>query len=130
MSDNNINHQSNNSGYEKSDLRVNKVVIYGVIAVIVFVAIIVFLMDYFVTTREEIVYETVLKPESAALRDLRAREGEILNSYQVLDSVNDVYRIPIERAMKLIAEEDYRDRQKAVGNRSDAGENQTVRKNQ
>jgi hypothetical protein len=57
-------------------------------------------------------YDYVLKPESAPLRDLRAREMETLTTYKVLDPVKSVYRIPISRAMELMADEAYQEQQK------------------
>jgi hypothetical protein len=99
---------SENEGYETRDVNVGKVIAYGVGAIIVLVILIVFALDFFASTREEIIYEAVLKPESALLRDLRARETEELNSYGVLDAQKGIYRIPIDRAMKLMAEEAFR----------------------
>jgi len=97
-------------GCEKRDVSVNKIIITGVIAVIVLIFVVIYLVDLFVATKEKIYYEAVLKPESTALRELRAKETDMLNSYGVIDSAAGIYRIPIERAMKLTAEEAYRDR--------------------
>lgn len=103
------------SGYEKRDVSLNKVILYGVLGIIVLVIALIFIMDYFTAVKEEIVYESVLKPESAALRELQARETEELNSYKLLDAEKKIYRIPIERAKKLLADEAYRERQKTAG---------------
>ncbi len=107
-----------NGGYEKRDINPVKVFLAGLAGVIVIVVLVIFMLSYFTATREEIVYEEVLKPESAALRELRAREEEELNSYAVLDTKKGVYRIPIKRAMELMAEEAYQARLKAGGNGS------------
>jgi hypothetical protein len=96
---------NDNAGYEKRDVNIGKVIAYGVGAIIILVILVVLALDFFVATREEIIYEAVLKPESAELRELRAREAEELNSYAVLDVEKGIYRIPIDRAMKLMAEE-------------------------
>jgi len=99
-------------GYEKRDVNLAKVLIYGFLGVAVVTVVVIFALDYFTAAREAIVYESQLKPESAPLRELRAREEEELNSYAVLDGKKGVYRVPIERAMELTAEEAYRARVK------------------
>jgi len=96
---------TNKKGYETSDINVKKVILIAVAVVLVVIVAIVALNEYFVSLKEEYVYEMVLRPESVTLRDLRAAEDEILNSYKLVDSTAGVYRIPIERAMELMAEE-------------------------
>lgn len=95
-------------GYEKTDINANKVIMFFVLGIIVTVIIVIFLLDYFKAVRDDTVYRAVLQPESAVLRDLRARESEELATYKLLDAENWIYRIPIERAKKLLAEEAYR----------------------
>lgn len=104
-----------NPGYEKKDVSVNKVVLWGVIGVTLLIVFIVFVMDFFVATKEKLVYERQLKPESVEIRELRAREAEILNSYKTIDSAKGIYRIPIERAMQLMADEAYLERRGQSG---------------
>ena len=104
------NHKSDGPGYEKSDVSVGKVLLYGIIGTLVVVVVVIFVMDFYISTQEELVYEAVLSPESASLRELRAREIEVLNTYELLDSAAGTYRIPIDRAMTLIAAEDARER--------------------
>jgi hypothetical protein len=105
-------------GYEKRDVNVLKVILYGVSAIVVVVALVIFMLDYFTATREELVYESVLKPESTALRELRAREEEELNSYAVLDAGKGIYRIPVERAMELMAEQAYQQKREEIQGRN------------
>jgi hypothetical protein len=93
--------------YEKSDVNVRKIVGFT-LAVIAFLAtVLILLNEYFLYSKEELVYETVLKPESVALRDLRAQEEEVLTTYRLLDASKGIYQIPVERAMKLLADEAY-----------------------
>lgn len=96
------------SGYEKADINVNKVILFFVLGVIVTVIILIFLLDYFKAVREDTIYGAVLRPESATLRELRARENEELTTYKIIDADKGIYRIPIERAKKLFAEEAWR----------------------
>ncbi|HWR83689.1 MAG TPA: hypothetical protein VN285_10320 [Candidatus Deferrimicrobium sp.] len=100
------------SGYESRDVNATKIILGGIGIIAVIVVIVVLLAEYFVVVKEEQTYEAVLKPESSALRDLRAREDEMLTSYGVVDSAAGVYRIPVSRAMELLADEAYREKQK------------------
>ncbi len=102
MSENN-----QNPGYEKSDVSVNKIALWGVIGLTLLAIILVFIVDFFVAAKEQLVYETQLRPESVAIRELRAREVETLNSYKVIDSSAGTYQIPIDRAIRLMADEAY-----------------------
>ena len=94
-------------GYEKKDTSARSILIVAVISVVIVVISVILMNELFVATREELVDEMVLRPESAALRDLRAREAATLYSYDVVDSTRGIYRISIDRAMKLMAEEAY-----------------------
>jgi hypothetical protein len=112
MSHHDVPHQTEpeSGGYEKRDVNLTRIFVYGVLGLVALTVVILFSLDYFTAVREEFVYEAVLKPESVPLRELRASEEEELNSYAVLDIEKGLYRIPIERAMELIAEEAYRER--------------------
>ena len=105
----------NNTGYEKRDVSLGRVFLYGILGVIFLVIIIIFVVDQFISVKEEIIYEQVLRPESAALRELRAREIEELDSYKLLNDKDSIYRIPIERAKQLMADEAYREAMKKTG---------------
>ena len=98
------------AGYEKRDIEANKIIAYSAIGVIILAAIIVILYNYFIAEKEEIVYEQTLKPESSLIRDIRAKEEEALNSYKLLDPQRGIYQIPIDRAMQLVAEENFQRR--------------------
>jgi len=105
------------SGYETKDVNILKVVLSGIVGTLILVIMLLYLMDYFTAAKEEMVYEAVLRPESVPLRELHARETEELHSYAVLDQQKGVYRIPIERAMKLMADEAYQKRLVKAKNR-------------
>ena len=108
-------HKQQAEGYETSDVNVTKVVAVGMVVVIVVLLFLVILNEYFIQVKEELVSEQVLTRESATLRDIRAREAEILNAYGVIDQKAGVYRIPIERAMEVYADEAFRQRQNSGG---------------
>ena len=105
MNQNHTPSEHSESGYEKRDVSLGRVFIASGVVVVLLVVIVVLLYEYFVFEKEKQVFESTLAPESLALRELRAREDEELNSYKVLDSTGGVYRIPIERALELVADE-------------------------
>lgn len=104
-------------GYEKRDVNLRNLSIITVIIVVTIVAISVGLYDYFTGVKEELLYETQMKPQSIELRELRAREAEALGSYAVIDSSAGQYQIPIERAIELVADEAFRDSIESVRER-------------
>lgn len=104
----------NKAGYEKRDVSTTRLIVFGILGIIVVVIVIIFIMEVFTATSERLVEEMVLKPQSAAIRELRARETEELNSYKLLDAENSIYRIPVDRAIELMADEAYREKQKSI----------------
>ena len=96
-------------GYERRDVNIRAIFIVGVVIVLVITVFLVFLKDVFVLNKEQMMFDYVLKPESAALRDVRARDLEVLTTYKLLDPAKKIYRIPITRAMELLADEAYRE---------------------
>ena len=104
--------QATDSGYEKRDINPRMIFLVGAVIVIVIAVFLIVLKDVFVLNKEQMMDDYVLKPESAPLRDLRARETETLTTYKLLDPVRGVYRIPVSRAMELMADEAYRNQQK------------------
>lgn len=93
------------SGYEKQDVNVTKLVIIGLAVVLFLVVSFVFLNEYFLYEKEIVVQEQVLSQPSVRLEDLRAVEDSLLTSYQLIDTTKQIYRIPIDRAMELMAAE-------------------------
>ena len=101
----NTKNNKNNAGYEKRDVNIFMVIGLSVVFVALLIVILIFLIDYFVDTKEQMVYETQLKPESVDLKSLIAAEKEELTSYKILDTERGIYRIPIDRAMELLVKE-------------------------
>jgi len=93
-----------NPGYEKRDVNIKKLVLWGIVGIVIVVISLVALVEYFLITKEDYYYQAVEKPRSQELMELRERETRELNSYELLDEEKDIYRIPIQRAMELIAE--------------------------
>ena len=69
---------------------------------------VILLDSFFSIAKENEVYEAVLKPVPADVREMRAKEQEKLNSYGKVEGTNGVYHIPIDRAMQLLAEENFK----------------------
>lgn len=101
---------NNSSGYETKDVNITKVILYGFGGIALLAVLVILVFDWFSAAREKAIYEAQLKPESLALRQLRAREAELLHSYAVIDPKKGMYRIPIDRAMEILAEESYKKR--------------------
>lgn len=105
------NHQPDASaGYEKKDINVNKILIATVLIVIFLVVSVLFVDEIFVHEKEQLIIDVVLKPVSITLRDLRAKEDEVLSSYKLLDPQKGIYQIPLERAIKVYADEAFANR--------------------
>jgi hypothetical protein len=100
-------HGSGSSGYETRDVNVTKIALYSLLTIVFLVVIVVFVVDYFNVVTEEVTEEVVLSPQSVELRELHTREAEELGSYKLLDADSGRYRIPIEHALQLVAEEAY-----------------------
>ncbi len=94
-----------NAGYEKRDVNIFMVIGLSILSVVLLIIILVFLIDYFVESKEQMIYEAQLQPESADLNSLLVAEEEELTSYKVLDTERGVYRIPVDRAMELLVKE-------------------------
>lgn len=98
------------TGYEKGDVNVGRMLAVTAVAIVFTLAVVFFMNEFFVFEKEKMVQEMVLAPESKALRELRAREDRELHSYAVIDTASGVYRIPIDRAMELVADEAFQER--------------------
>lgn len=96
---------NSNPGYEKRDVNVKKLVLWGIVGVVIVVISLVAITEYFLITKEDYYYRAVEKPRSRELIELRERETEELNSYELLDEEKGIYRIPINKAMELVVEE-------------------------
>ena len=95
----------NNAGYEKRDVNIFMVIGLAVLLVSLLIVILVFLIDYFVDSKEQMIYEAQLQPDSVDLKSLLASERKELTSFKILDTERGIYQIPIDRAMDLLVKE-------------------------
>lgn len=98
-------HNDHPSGYEKRDVNVKALTIVAIVTVLVVVAMVVFVYNFFSEKRDEIVFEQQLLPKSQELLDLHAHEDSVLTNYRVLDSANGTYSIPIDSAIEILLRE-------------------------
>lgn len=95
------------TGYERRDVNVLWTSILTVVVVVGIILSVVFVDELFVHSSESMMMEKQMMPPNTMLRDLRAREDEALTTYKLLDPKAGVYRIPIDRAMQLYANQMY-----------------------
>lgn len=92
-------------GYDHHEARPGVVAIWAGATVLTIVALVaaMYWLTYFVEDRE---YETnVAKTYWDISKDVRARESEQLNKYGFIDKEKGVVRIPIDKAMAVLADE-------------------------
>ncbi len=93
------------AGYDTHDIDLKRLLTLGILSVALLVIILIGLNEWFVMTREETTFRLALEPEDPVLREKRAVDAEILTTYKLLDAKSGAYRIPIDRAMELMADE-------------------------
>ena len=93
------------TGYDRQDPKIPLILGLTVATVVGLVAVILGVQAYFDRVRDEQVYQEELKPVPEDLRTLRSSEDAALTTYKVLDAKAGVVRIPVSRAMELIAKE-------------------------
>ena len=96
---------NNSAGYEKRDVNIFMVIGLSVLLITLLIIILVLLTDYFVESKEQMIYEAQLQPDSVDLKSLLASEQEELTSFKILDTERGIYQIPIDRAMELLVKE-------------------------
>ncbi len=92
-------------GYDRHDPNVRFLALFGSALIVVLVLVILGIQYYHDRVKEQQIFIKVLQPESQALKDLRAREDQELHTYQYINREKGQVRLPIERAMQLLAAE-------------------------
>ena len=92
-------------GFDRSEPNVRFIAIFGAGTLVLLVVAVLALQYYYDRVLEEQVFVKVQEPVSQTLVDVRTREDEALHSYRYLDRDKGTIRIPIERAMELLAAE-------------------------
>ena len=94
-----------NAGYDRTEPKMSAVALWGLAIIVALVAVIFVVQSYFDQVYERQVYRRVLDPVAESLIDVRARAVRRLYSYQYVDDPPGTVRLPIDRAMELIAAE-------------------------
>ncbi len=83
-----------------------RIFLFGIVVAIVFFGSALVLRSVYYETLENTVYHKVLSRPSPQLLQLRMQEEEKLTTYGWVDKDKQVVRIPVERAMRLLTEEE------------------------
>ena len=92
-------------GFDRSEPNVRFIAVFGAGTLVLLVVCLLALQYYFDRVLEEQVFVKVQEPVSQTLVDVRTREDEALHSYRYLDRDKGSIRLPVERAMELLAAE-------------------------
>ncbi len=92
-------------GYDRQDPKVLFIAGFGIATIIGLVVVVIGIQAYFDHVKQQQVTEEVLRPVAEDLVELRTTEENALNSYGYVDKESGVVRIPVSRAMELVAKE-------------------------
>lgn len=96
-------------GVERDRVEAGQIIGIALAVLFAIVTAIIVLFQW-VTVREEATYQAVVEgAEYPELRQVEASAAEKLGQYGVVDGGEGVYRIPIERAMELIVNENFQE---------------------
>ena len=93
------------TGFDADEPNTRGVFIFIAVMVAMFIAVVVGVSYYFRYSYEQVEYKNVLSSPSQQLADLHAREDWDLTHYSYLDKTKGQIRLPINRAMALLAQE-------------------------
>jgi hypothetical protein len=97
--------EPNNPGFDTAEVNAKAVAIFLVVTVVMLIVVIGGVQYYFDSVHEQEVYQKIEVPVSDDLRDLRAREDGQLGSYAYVNREAGTVRLPISRAMEILAAE-------------------------
>lgn len=93
------------AGFDLAEPKTRFIAVFGFATLLLLAAIILGLQAYVDRVKEHEIFVKVLEPVSADLTALRSREDIQLDTYQYLDRGKGAVRLPIRRAMDLLAQE-------------------------
>lgn len=91
------------AGYEKTDVSLKGVTLIGIVSIIFVIVSVIAATGYYSSVREETFNEMAMKPVSEKLIELERYEQSRLTGYSVLDEEKGIYQIPINDAIKQVA---------------------------
>jgi len=92
-------------GYDRSEPLTIPIILNIVAILVILIVVIAGVNFYYQTYRGRVFEEVQLTPVSQDLIDLRAKEDQALNSYGIADKAAGTVRMPVSRAMELVAAE-------------------------
>jgi hypothetical protein len=98
-----VHHGEHPFAYDRREPNYKVLIPFVAVCVVLFLIIVFGVSEYYEIFREQLVEERVLLPQSPELLAVRAMEKKNLTTYGVVDKDKGVVRIPIERAMELVA---------------------------
>jgi hypothetical protein len=98
-----LQHGEHPHAYDRRDPNYKILLPFSLISFLIFVVIVMGVTQYYEIFRDDMIQERVLAPESRELKALRALEEQQLTSYGSVDKEKGLVRIPIDRAMELVA---------------------------
>jgi len=98
-------HHSENGGHELSDFSWTTVLWLIPISVIIMLTFFYVCINWFRGAKDHEITHKQAEFVPSELQAYRAQQDEILNGYKVLDNEKGRYRIPVARAMELVAQE-------------------------
>lgn len=93
------------ASYDRTEPSYSIVAILGVLTVVALLIIGIGVQYYFESSQQSLVYGKVLSQPNWVLQDLRRKEAWELSHYTTWDKTKGTYRIPIDQAMKLVAQD-------------------------
>lgn len=91
--------------YDHTEPKYSLIAILGGVTVVMLIVVAIGIQLYYERTEEAEVYQRVLSQDSWQLRDLRQKESAELGSYGYVDQAKGAVRIPIDQAMRMVAQE-------------------------
>ena len=107
-----IEHLDHPGAFDTSEPKSSAIFAFGAATVVLLILIAVAIHFYFTNYKEDQVYTKVLAPEGEQLKALREKENWELSNYGYIEQQKGTVRIPIERAMQLVAQEASENRSK------------------
>jgi hypothetical protein len=95
----------NAPAFDTTEPKARAIAIFGIGTIVALVAIILGVQAYVDRIEQQEIFVKQLQPVAEDLKALHAREDLDLNTYQYLDRTKGTVRLPIQRAMDLLAAE-------------------------
>jgi hypothetical protein len=98
-------HGEHPHSYDHSEPKYSLIWILGIVTVVMLIIVALGIQFYYEYVFERATQDKVLSQDSWQLRDLRNREQWELSHYGVVDQGKGTVRIPIDQAMRMVAQE-------------------------